>query len=185
MTFQFCPVCAAPLVQRADPGEAHKLRLACPDGHWTHWDNPLPVLAALVQVEDKILLARNAAWPEKMFALITGFMERGETPEQGIARELKEETNLDAQQITLIGVYEFIRKNEVIIAYHVKATGDIRLSEELVEFRLIAPEKLRPYRAGTGYAMADWMKAQGLAVEFIDLPPDMNPTPEKPADPVA
>ena len=167
---QFCPVCAAPLIERADAVEAGKVRLACPDGHWTHWDNPLPVLAALVEVEGRILLARNAAWPEKMFALITGFMERGETPEQGVARELKEETNLDAQEINLIGVYEFIRKNEVIIAYHVKASGDIRLSEELVDYRLIAPEKLRPWPAGTGYAMADWMRARGLPVEFIDLP---------------
>lgn len=169
--YQFCPVCAEPLVVRAD--ERHhggRERLACPTGHWTHWDNPLPVLAALVEVEGRILLARNAAWPEKMFALITGFMERDETPEQGVARELKEETNLDVVELNLIGVYEFMRKNELIIAYHVKAQGEIRLSEELVEFRLVAPEKLRPWRAGTGYAMADWMQKRGLPVEFIDLP---------------
>lgn len=170
MTIRFCPVCAASLIERADTGEGGKMRLACPDGHWTHWDNPLPVLAALVEVDGRILLARNAAWPEKMFALITGFMERGETPEQGIARELKEETNLDANEIALIGVYEFIRKNEVIIAYHVKASGEIRLSEELVDFRLISPEKLRPWRAGTGFAMADWMRARGFSVEFVELP---------------
>jgi NAD+ diphosphatase len=168
--FRYCPMCAAPLVERADAGEAGTVRLACPDGHWTHWDNPLPVLAALVEVEGRILLARNAAWPPKMFALITGFMERGETPEQGVARELKEETNLDAHEITLIGVYEFTRKNEVIIAYHVKGSGEIRLSEELVEYRLVAPEKLRPWRAGTGYAVADWMTARGLPVEFLDWP---------------
>lgn len=166
--FRFCPICASALTLRQDAGRE---RVACPSGHWTHWDNPLPVVAALVEVEGRILLARNAAWPEKMFALITGFMERGETPEQGVARELKEETNLDADQVTLIGVYEFISKNELIIAYHVNASGEIRLSEELVEFRLVAPEKLRPWRAGTGYAMADWMRARGLPVEFMDLPP--------------
>lgn len=169
MSYRYCPMCAAPLIERADTGDGGKVRLACPEGHWTHWDNPLPVLAALVEVEGRILLARNAAWPEKMFALITGFMERGETPEQGVARELKEETNLDAQEITLIGVYEFMRKNELIIAYHVKAAGDIRLSQELVDYRLITPEKLRPWRAGTGYAMADWMRARGLPVEFVEL----------------
>src|SRR2546421_684867 len=76
----------------------------------------------------------------------------------------------DAGEIHLIGVYEFIRKNEVIIAYHVKATGEIRLSEELAEYRLVVPGKLRPWRAGTGYAVADWMRARGLPIEFIDLP---------------
>ncbi|WP_050465158.1 NUDIX domain-containing protein [Herbaspirillum autotrophicum] len=167
--FKFCPVCAASLVMRADVGEAGKLRLACPEGHWTHWDNPLPVLAALVEVDGKMLLARNAAWGEGRFALITGFMERDETPEQGIAREIKEETNLDAQQVTLIGVYEFMRKNELIIAYHVKASGEIRLSEELLEYRLVAPPDLRPWPAGTGYAVADWMKARGLAVQFVEF----------------
>ncbi|PXX40348.1 NUDIX domain-containing protein [Undibacterium pigrum] len=162
MELKFCPVCATSLIERPDEQEAGKLRLACPEGHWTHWDNPLPVLAALVEFEDKILLARNAAWPENTFALITGFMERGETPEQGVARELKEETNLDADEVTLIGVYEFIRKNELIIAYHVKASGTVSLSPELLEYRLIEPEKLRPWNAGTGHAMADWMRKRGL-----------------------
>src|SRR4051812_35446217 len=124
--YKFCPICAGALTTQM-LGERD--RLACPEGHWTHWDNPLPVLAALVEVEGRILLAQNAAWPAGNFALITGFMERGETPQEGIARELKEETNLDADLITLIGVYEFIRKNELIIAYHVKASGEIRLSE--------------------------------------------------------
>ena len=168
MEHRYCPMCAAPLVLRTDQGDGEKSRLACPQGHWTHWDNPLPVLAALVEIEGRILLARNVAWAEKNFALITGFMERGETPEQGVARELKEETNLDVEAISLIGVYEFIRKNELIIAYHVQASGDIMLSPELVEYRLVAPEKLKPWRAGTGYAMADWMRARGLDVEFVD-----------------
>jgi ADP-ribose pyrophosphatase YjhB (NUDIX family) len=153
---------------RKDTGEHGKHRLACPEGHWTHWDNPVPVLAAVTEVDGRILLARNAAWPEKKFALITGFIESDETPEQGIARELKEETGLEAKEISLIGVYEFIRKNELIIAYYVKAAGEIRLSEELAEYRLIQPEKLRPWRSGTGYALADWMKLRGLPVEFLD-----------------
>jgi len=163
----FCPQCATPLESRDTGG---RTRAACPTCHFTHWNNPLPVLAALVEYEGRILLARNAAWTNGMFALITGFLEADETPEQGMARELKEETNLDADRMTLIGVYEFMRKNELIIAYHVEASGTIALNEELAEFRLVAPERLRPWRAGTGYAMADWMQARGLEVEFIDLP---------------
>ncbi len=147
--FRFCPVCATDLVMRTDSdagADGDKARLACPEGHWTHWDNPVPVLAALVELEGRILLARNAAWGPKNFALITGFMERGETPEQGIQRELHEETGLSADAISLIGVYEFIRKNELIIAYHVQASGEVRLSPELVEYRLVSPERAQDAR---------------------------------------
>jgi NADH pyrophosphatase NudC (nudix superfamily) len=169
--YRFCPLCAATLVSARDSeAEGARMRLACPSGHWTHWDNPLPVVAALVEYQGKILLARNAAWPEKMFALITGFLERGETPEQGVARELQEETGLLAQSVELIGVYEFMRKNEVILAYHVRAAGQIVLAPELAEYRLIAPEKLRPWRTGTGYAVADWLRARALPVEFLEWP---------------
>lgn len=171
-TWNFCPECATPLEPRDTGG---RVRPACPKCHFTHWNNPLPVLAALVEYDGRILLARNAQWTHGMFALITGFMEAGETPEAGMARELKEETNLDVERMSLIGVYEFMRKNELIIAYHVEASGTIALNEELAEFRLVAPARLRPWRAGTGYAMADWMRGRGLAVEFTDLPP--RPTP--------
>src|SRR5947207_638178 len=81
---------AQPLQQVArmeDGGEKARLRCAACD--WTHWNNPTPVLAAVVEYEGQILLARNAAWPGRRFALITGFMEAGETPQEGIAREIK------------------------------------------------------------------------------------------------
>jgi NADH pyrophosphatase NudC (nudix superfamily) len=178
--FKFCPVCAASLVLRTDEDEGGKVRLACPDGHWTHWDNPLPVLAALVELDGRLLTARNAAWAEGRFALITGFMERGETPEEGIAREIKEETDLDAQQISLIGVYEFIRKNELIIAYHVRATGTIRLSPELLEYRLSDPADMRPWPAGTGHAVADWMRARNLPVQYVEFAGSSTPLAELP-----
>jgi NAD+ diphosphatase len=58
---------------------------------------------------------------------------------------------------TLIGVYPFARKHEVIIAYHVVGQGEIGLNEELAEFRLIAPEKLKPWDFGTGLAVSDWL----------------------------
>lgn len=165
--YRYCQSCAAELAWVHNSGRE---RQSCTTCGFVHWNNPLPVMAALLQVDDRILLARNAAWPPKTFALITGFLEAGESPEEGIAREVKEETNLDADRIELIGVYDFKRRNELIVAYHVVASGEIRLSEELAEFKLVEPQNLQPWRAGTGYAVADWMKARNLPFEFVDLP---------------
>ena len=160
-----CPTPLAPITLLEDSGEKERLR--CAACGWTHWNNPTPVLAAIVEYRGQVLLARNAAWPGKMFALITGFMEAGESPQEGIAREVKEETNLDVTQVNLVGAYEFLRMNQVIIAYHVVAHGDVRLSPELVDYRLVDLPDLRCWPAGTGYALADWLRTRGHEPVFF------------------
>ena len=169
--FQYCPTCATALqliVQAEDGGDKERLR--CPACGWTHWNNPTPVLAAIVEYQGQVLLARNAAWPGKMFALITGFMEAGESPQEGIAREVKEETNLDCTQVNLVGAYDFQRMNQLIIAYHVVAHGDVCLSPELAEYRLFAPQDVVCWPSGTGQAMAQWLRDRGHAPRFIEFP---------------
>ncbi|MFO1344991.1 MAG: NUDIX domain-containing protein [Rhodocyclaceae bacterium] len=152
---RFCSACGAPL---APTPLASRLRLACsaPCGH-VEWGNPLPVVAALVEREGLIVLARNHAWQPGVFGLVTGFLEAGESPEAAVMREVKEELDLDASALSLIGAYPFERKNEIILAYHVQAAGEIALNEELAEFRLISPEKLRAWDFGTGLAVRDWL----------------------------
>ena len=139
------------------------LRRACPAAGcgYVHWDNPAPVVAGLVEYRGRILLARNQAWPEHKFGLIAGFLERDEAPEEAVAREVREEVNLAASSVALIGVYPFQRKHEVIIAYHVVADGEIALNEELAEYRLVAPGDLLPWDYGTGLAVRDWLARRG------------------------
>lgn len=131
------------------------------------------MLAAIIEMTDRegqVLLARNAAWQGRMFALITGFMEAGETPLEGIAREVLEETGLRIEEPSLVGAYDFQRMNQLIIAYHVKARGEITLSPELAEYKLFRPEDLKCWRAGTGYALAEWLSARGIAPQWMELP---------------
>ena len=176
MSFEtrFCVNCAtalAPIAVEEDGGA--KTRLRCPACGWTHWNNPTPVLAAVIELVDReghLLLARNAAWPGRFFGLITGFMEAGETPQGGIAREVLEETSLRVESVDLIGVYDFQRMNQVIIAYHAVAQGQVRLSPELVDWRLYAYDEVRCWPAGTGYALADWLRGRGYEPQFMEFP---------------
>ena len=176
--FKFCPACATPLAligQEEDGGFTERLR--CPACSYTHWNNPTPVLAAIVELDGRILLARNAAWSSRMFGLITGFMEAGESPEEGIRREIAEETSLDVTKLTLVGVHDFQRMNQVIVTYHAVAHGEVKLSPELLEYKLMEPANIRCWRAGTGFALADWLRSQGLEPVFME---DF----QRPADPV-
>jgi len=172
---RFCTNCASPLeLLTSEEDGGPKARLRCPACGWTHWNNPVPVLAAVIECADRdgqVLLARNAAWPGRMFALITGFMEAGETPEEGITREIGEETSLQVDALKLIGVYDFQRMNQLIVAYHAVAHGEVKLSPELAEYKLFALPELRCWRAGTGYALADWLRSRGYEPQFIELPP--------------
>lgn len=167
--FKFCPQCATPLqriAQMEDGGERERLR--CPACDYTHWNNPTPVLAAIVELDGQVLLARNAAWPGKFFGLITGFMEAGETPEDGIRREIAEETALSTEALSLVAVHDFQRMNQVIITYHARCSGQVRLSPELSEYRLLAPEAVRCWRAGTGLALAQWLLSRGIQPTYLD-----------------
>ena len=172
---RFCPSCATPLALiSALEDSGAKERLRCPACGWTHWNNPTPVLAAVIECVDRggqLLLARNAAWTARMFALVTGFMEAGETPEEGMAREVGEETSLQVDRLSLIGVYDFQRANQLIVAYHAEARGDIVLSPELAEYKLFEPAAVRCWRAATGLALADWLQSRGHEPQFIEFPP--------------
>ena len=172
--YRFCPACAGPLAMIAVAEDSGlKERLRCAACGWTHWNNPTPVLAAVIECTDRdgrVLLARNAAWAHRGFGIITGFMEAGETPEGGIAREIAEETALQVQSLSLIGVYDFQRMNQVIIAYHAQARGAITLSPELAEYKLLGPAELMCWPAGTGRALADWLRSRGHEPRFFESP---------------
>lgn len=155
----YCSDCGAALTPRLiDDRE----RQACPACAFVAWDNPTPVIAVLVEWEGKILLARNAAWPEGNFSVITGFLEKGETPEECALRELEEELGLRGEIAGYIGHTVFARQNQLILGFHVIAHGEIRLNAELAELRLIPPERLKPWNFGTGPLVRDWLIQQGL-----------------------
>ena len=160
-TFKFCPKCATPLAIGAV--DAGPQRLRCSSCEFVHWDNPVPVVAAIVEHEGGIILAHNRAWPQKFFALITGFLEKDDPdPASGVLREVEEELGLKTARVAeFVGHYPFPRMNQLIIAYHVVAEGEIVLGEELAEYRRFAFDQLRPWPAATGLALRDWMLKRG------------------------
>jgi NADH pyrophosphatase NudC (nudix superfamily) len=176
--FKYCPRCASPLEVRSHGGLE---RQSCPDSAcgYVHWDNPTPVVAAIVEHEGGIILARNRAWPMKFFGLITGFLEKVDpSPEIGVLREVKEELGLDASTANFVGHYPFERMNQLIIAFHVPANGAIVLGEELSEWKRIDPQNAVYWPAGTGFALRDWLRGRGYDPKEMNLPRPSAPQPE-------
>lgn len=163
---KFCPRCKTELVTKK---QEERERLLCPaDGcGYIFWDNPIPVVAAIVEHEGGIILANNFAWPENFYGLITGFLEKGETPEQAVLREVEEELNLSGEIGEFVGTYSFYRLNQLILAYHVKATGNVRLNHELRSYQRFNKREVKYWNAATGFALRDWLKSQGIEPELI------------------
>lgn len=159
--YRFCPLCGSPLSERALSGD-DRPRLACSAASckFVHYDNPVPVVAAIVELDGAVILVRNHGWPEKFFGLVTGFLEAGEAPEAGVLRELKEELCLEGEIVSFIGAYAYTDQNQIILAWHVRARGEIQLGHELAGYKAIAPDKLRPWPMGTGLAVSDWLAAR-------------------------
>lgn len=168
-TWQYCPQCAQPL-QTVFNGGMDRRACVAPGCGFVHWDNPVPVVAAVVEHEGQILLARNVAWPGNFYALITGFLEKGEVPDTGVLREVEEELGLQPQAAHYIGMYEFHLRNQLLIAYHVPATGTVTLNEELADYRHLPFDQCCYWPGGTGYALRDFLRGRGFDPQEIEIP---------------
>lgn len=95
--------------------------------------NPVPVVAGLVRLSDNYVLARNTSWPANIFSLLTGVLENGESPEAAAVRETHEELGVRAQTTRFIGHFPLPQLNQLIIAYELRATGELVLGDEIAE----------------------------------------------------
>lgn len=167
--YRYCPRCAQALTDREHGGFKRRV-CADADCGFIWWDNPTPVVAAVVEHEGELILARNRLWPARFFALVTGFLERNEAPHEAVLREVEEELGLRAHTPSFIGHYGFERMNQLIIAYHVIGEGQIVLGEELSEYIRVPFDRARYWPAATGLALRDWLRGRGHDPQVIELP---------------
>ncbi|MBL8259742.1 MAG: NUDIX domain-containing protein [Candidatus Competibacteraceae bacterium] len=162
MQANYCPQCASPLRDAEIGGRSRRCCSAAGCGY-IGWNNPVPVLAAIVELDGTVVLARNKGWPETMFGLVTGFLEQGETPDAGILREVHEELGLAPAAAHFVGYYPFFEMNQLILAFHVPAEGTIALGDELAAIKRVPVERLKPWTIGTGPAVRDWLARRSRA----------------------
>ena len=157
---KYCPRCASEMGDRIIDEVTRKICLneAC---RFIHWNNPIPVVAALVEHNDEIILARNVCWPKGIFSSISGYLEANEIPEQAVVREVEEELSLQTLQVRFLGHYYFKEKNQLLIGYFVQATGKVKLNHELAEIKYVSTDQLREYDFRPLYItqamVSDWL----------------------------
>jgi 8-oxo-dGTP diphosphatase len=118
-------------------------------------DQPIVGIGAVIVHEGKILLEKRGNEPSKgKWSIPGGLVELGESPEQAVIREVKEETCLDVENPSLIDVVSNVDLDEkgkvkyhyVIIDYlvHVKS-GKLHAASDAAELRWVSFEEVDGY----------------------------------------
>lgn len=138
-----------------------RVRKVCTECKTILYENPFPTTAALVvNSNDELLLVKRSVRPAKgHWCLPGGFLELGESPEQGVLRELKEETNLEGQVQSLIGIQPSLHGfwgDVVVIGFAVSTNGGMAApGDDAAEVRYFSLSALPSIAFDTHTALLD------------------------------
>src|SRR3989344_1870332 len=137
MQYQFCPKCGGNLKEVFE-GEYPRLR--CSKCGFIFYQNSKPCVTPVIVDGDKVLLGRRAHDPAKgAWDLLGGFLEVGEHPEDGLRRELREETGLEVRKVELLGIfmdkYPDYNYDTLNIAYLCSVQGEMKANDDVAELK--------------------------------------------------
>lgn len=78
-------------------------RRRCPNCGALHFPRTDPVVIMLILQDDSVLVGRQSQFPPGIYSLLAGFMEPGETIEDAVRRETKEETSVEVGRVGYLG----------------------------------------------------------------------------------
>jgi NAD+ diphosphatase len=107
------------------PTRSHKAgwsRIDPVNGHEDFPRTDPAVICLIHDGHDRAVLARQTAWPEKLFSLIAGFVEAGESFEGCVVREVAEEIGLSVHDVTYLGSQPWPFPRSLMVGFH--AIGD-------------------------------------------------------------
>jgi ADP-ribose pyrophosphatase YjhB (NUDIX family) len=106
------------------PDGDNRERLMCPDCGYISYENPKVVVGSVVVAEDRVLLCRRAIQPRHGFwTLPAGYLELGETAEEGAAREAFEEAGARILFDGILGIFSISRIGQMQLIFRARFDG--------------------------------------------------------------
>jgi len=162
-TVRFCSRCGGPLDFELLDGE-HRHRHACSRCGFIAYVNPRLVVTTIPITDDgRVVLLKRAIEPGYgAWAQPGGFLEADETAIQGAIRETREETGLEVEPLSIVGLYSRPQAAIVVVAFESRIVGgEAQVTPEALEVRSFAPDAI-PWREiafdTSVWAISDWLR---------------------------
>ncbi|MCT4583862.1 MAG: NAD(+) diphosphatase [Peptostreptococcaceae bacterium] len=156
---RYCGVCGSKLDIKTD--ERAKICKSC---NAIFYPQIAPSVIVGVENNDRLLLTKYNGRAFKNYALVAGFIEIGETVEQAVRREVKEEVGVNIKDISYFKSQPWGKSNGLLMGYYAKLDGSdiINLDEEeLSEARWMTKEEIRSLdinqKSLTGTMIKTWL----------------------------
>ncbi len=157
-TYLFCSKCGAGLKMRQDVRAKE-----CSQCDFLVFPRISPAVIVAVQRDDRILLARSAHFAQGLYSVIAGFVEPGETLEEAVQREVKEEVGIEVKNIRYFGSQPWPFPDSLMVGFTAEyAGGEIRIDgQEIVDAGWFKTEDfpLIPDRVSISRRLIDWFAA--------------------------
>jgi NAD+ diphosphatase len=137
---QFCGRCAQPTAVMKDERARR-----CPQCGLAAFPRLAPAVIVLIEREDgRALLARNARFPEGMYSCVAGFVEPGETLEETVHREVREEVGVEVRELCYFGSQPWPFPHSLMIGFFAQfASGEVSPDgDEIAEAGWFSPAEL-------------------------------------------
>lgn len=163
---QFCGRCG----HRTDAHESDRARI-CPTCGLMAFPRISPAVIMLIEREvargPEVLLAWGAQFPGRFFSALAGFVEPGESLEQCVEREVREEVGIEIEHIRYFGSQPWPFPHSLMVGFNADyVSGEIEIQEEeIVEAGWFSPNELPPVPRGgmsiAGWLIEDWLHRVG------------------------
>lgn len=125
------------------PADDNRERIVCPNCNYIHYENPKMICGSVIAAGTKVLLCRRAIEPRHGYwTLPAGFMELGETLEEGAARETVEEAQAKVVNQELYCIYNVPHAGQIHVLFRGELEGGFGVGPESLECGLFEEDEI-------------------------------------------
>jgi NAD+ diphosphatase len=158
-THQYCSRCGSPAGTRSEDGAQ-----ICSNCGYLTYPRISPAVIVAVLKGDKILLGHNHRFPKNRYSVIAGYVEMGETLEQCVRREIREEVGIEVKNIRYFGSQSWPFTSSLMIAFTAEwATGEISVDDsEIGHAEWFSADSLPdiPDKVSIARELIDWFSSR-------------------------